>query len=105
VVPDIDGKEFAITSNEIFDMPTFPKRLAVIGGGYIACEFASIFNGLGSEVVQFVRRDHILRGFDEDVRRFTEEQMLQQGVDIRFETQVEKIEKKEDGLHLSLNNG
>jgi glutathione reductase (NADPH) len=66
----VPGAELAISSNEIFDLPSFPKRLVVVGGGYIACEFASIFNGLGAAVTQLYRGEQILRGFDREVRDF-----------------------------------
>ncbi len=62
MVPNIVGREYVLTSNEIFDLPVFPKRLVVVGGGYIASEFASIFNGLGAQVTQLYRGDSILRG-------------------------------------------
>src|SRR5690606_29094043 len=70
VVPDFPGREHVITSNEIFDVAQFPKRLVVVGAGYIACEFASIFNGLGAEVHIVIRRNRILRGFDEEICAF-----------------------------------
>ena len=72
---EVAGNELAISSNEIFDLAEFPKRLVVVGGGYIACEFASIFNGLGSQVVQVCRADQILRGFDDEVRHFVAAEM------------------------------
>ncbi len=64
VVPDVPGGELAITSNEIFHLDTLPERVLVVGGGYIACEFACILNGLGCEVTQFYRGAQVLRGFD-----------------------------------------
>ena len=68
VVPDIPGAELGITSNEMFGLRSQPKRLAIVGGGYVACEFAGIMNGLGTEVLQFYRGAQILRGFDDDIR-------------------------------------
>jgi glutathione reductase (NADPH) len=68
VPADVPGGERAISSNEIFDLARFPARLAVVGGGYIASEFASIFNGLGARVTQLYRGEQILRGFDRDIR-------------------------------------
>ncbi len=79
-IPDISGKELVITSNEIFDLEQFPKRLVVVGGGYIAVEFASIFNGLGSEVTQLYRGNLFLRGFDNEIRQFTDEEIRKKGI-------------------------
>ncbi|MEB0138754.1 MULTISPECIES: glutathione-disulfide reductase [unclassified Undibacterium] len=104
-VPHIAGAEHAITSNDIFDLAVFPKRLLVVGGGYIACEFASIFNGLGAQVTQLYRGEQILRGFDDDVRQFLAAEMRQAGVDLRLNTDVATIINSEDGLTVSLNNG
>src|SRR3954466_6228185 len=67
-VPDFPGREHVVTSDGMFDIDPFPKRLMVVGGGYIACEFASIFNGLGARVTQLYRGEQVLRGFDDDVR-------------------------------------
>ena len=90
-VPDIAGREHVITSNEIFDIEPFPKRLLVVGGGYIACEFASIFNGLGAQVTQLYRGEQVLRGFDDDVRSFISAEMLKAGVDLRLNADVTNI--------------
>jgi len=102
LVPDVPGREHVITSNEIFDLPAFPKRLVVVGGGYIASEFASIFNGLGSSVVQLYRGEQILRGFDAEVRQFAADEMCKHGVAIRVSTDVRSIEKTADGLLVTL---
>ena len=104
-VPDVPGREHVVTSNEIFDLPTFPKRLVVVGGGYIASEFASIFNGLGSNVVQLYRGEQILRGFDHDVRAHLASEMKKKGIDIRLGEDVEKIERSGDRVRVSLTNG
>ena len=104
-VPFIHGREHAITSNEVFDLPTFPKRLAVVGGGYIASEFASIFSGLGSEVVQIYRGEALLRGFDDDVRHFVGEEMAKDGIAFRFHNNVTAIHKTDTGLRLALADG
>jgi len=90
-VPDIAGREHVITSNEIFDVEPFPKRLLVVGGGYIACEFASIFNGLGAQVTQLYRGAQVLRGFDDDVRSFIAAEMQKAGVDLRLNSDVANI--------------
>jgi glutathione reductase (NADPH) len=104
-VPAFEGSEHAITSNEMFDLPTFPKRLVVVGAGYIACEFASIFNGLGAQVTQLYRGEQILRGFDDEVRAFAAQEFAKHGVDIRTHTDVARIDKTTDGLRITLNNG
>ena len=101
-VPDIPGREHVVTSNEIFDLPMFPKRLVVVGGGYIASEFASIFNGLGAQVTQLYRGEQILRGFDDDVRHFAAEEMRKHGVHLRVSTDVRGIAKTADGLVVTL---
>ncbi len=103
-VPDIPGIEHAITSDEAFDLLELPQRVAIIGGGFIACEFAGIFNGLGSEVSLLYRGDAVLRGFDHDVRRVVGEEMRKKGVELMLETDVESIRKTEQGLELSLKN-
>ncbi len=86
-----------LTSNEMFDLEPFPARLLVIGGGYIACEFASIFNGLGSRVTQLYRGPQVLRGFDDDVRRFLGAEMVKKGVDLRLNANVAAIERDAGG--------
>ncbi len=105
VVPPIPGAELAITSNEIFDLPAFPSRLVVVGGGYIACEFASIFRGLGSQVTQLYRGEQVLRGFDVDVRNFVAAEMRKKGVDVRTGVDVERIERAEGALQVHLRDG
>ena len=97
VAPDVPGGELAISSNEIFDLPAFPKRLVVVGGGYIASEFASIFQGLGATVVQSYRGEQILRGFDDDVRHFVASEMGKKGVDIRTDSRVVALARAADG--------
>ncbi len=104
-VPNIEGKEHIISSNEIFDLKEQPKRFLVVGGGYIACEFACIMNGLGSEVTQFYRSEQILRGFDNEVRDFVAEEMRGKGVDLRVNTDVKSIEKTADGLKVTVSDG
>ena len=104
-VPDIPGAEHVITSNEVFDLPDLPKRVLVVGGGYIACEFACIFNGLGSEVTQLYRRDLILRGFDADLRAHVGAEMRAKGIDIRYGCDVAEIQKRDAGLTAFLVSG
>jgi glutathione reductase (NADPH) len=105
-VPDIAGREHVITSDDIFDLEPFPQRLLVVGGGYIACEFASIFNGLGSSVTQLYRGAQVLRGFDEEVRNFISAEMKKAGVDLRLNADVADIQKQADGrLNVRLVDG
>ncbi|QXL83918.1 glutathione-disulfide reductase [Comamonas sp. NLF-1-9] len=104
-VPELPGRELVVTSNEIFDLPRFPRRLAVVGGGYIASEFASIFRGMGSEVVQLYRGEQILRGFDDEVRNFAAQEMGKAGVDIRCHADVVRVEAAGEGRRLILKDG
>ena len=104
-VPHMTGREHVLTSNEMFDLPTFPKRLLVVGGGYIACEFASIFNGLGAQVTQLYRGEQILRGFDDEVRHFIAAEMNKAGVALRLNTGVIAINRTALGLEVSLEGG
>lgn len=96
-IPDMPGAEHILSSNEIFDLPNFPKRFLIVGGGYIAVEFAGVFNGLGSDVSLLYRGEKILRGFDEEVRDFICEEMEKKGVNIRLETNVTSITKMKYG--------
>jgi len=97
-VPELPGIEHAITSNEAFFLPELPKRVVVVGGGYIAVEFAGIFHGLGSDVTQVYRGPLFLRGFDDDVRNFLADEMMKKDLDIRFNTDIKSIEKQDSGL-------
>lgn len=104
-IPEFPGSEHCITSNEVFNLADFPKRFMVYGGGYIATEFASIFHGLGAETTQVYRGDMILRGFDEEVRGFVQQEMQQQGVKLHLNTQIQQLEKRNAGLLVTLSNG
>jgi glutathione reductase (NADPH) len=104
-VPEIPGREHIVTSDAMFDLEPFPKRLLVVGGGYIACEFASIFNGLGSQVTQLHRRAHLLTGFDDDVRQFVANEMGKAGVDVRLNVEVASIARGPGGLVVTLARG
>ncbi|MDX1557069.1 MAG: FAD-dependent oxidoreductase, partial [Xanthomonadales bacterium] len=104
-VPEIPGIEHAITSNEMFHLEALPERVAVIGGGYIACEFAGILNGLGAETILVYRGDALLRGFDKDVREAITAEIPKKGVDLRLETDIQAIEKNENGLELRTIDG
>ncbi|MBN9087671.1 MAG: glutathione-disulfide reductase [Reyranella sp.] len=97
-MPPIPGHEFAITSNEAFHLPDpLPKRITIVGGGYIAVEFAGIFNGLGCETELVIRRDRVLRGFDEECRTFVHESLKASGIRIRTETEIQRICRTKDG--------
>ncbi|WP_306714609.1 glutathione-disulfide reductase [Burkholderia dolosa] len=96
-LPPRPGIEHAITSREALSLPALPKRIAVVGGGYIAVEFAGIFNGFGSRVDLFYRGDTILRGFDDDVRQFLSDEMTKQGVTIHCRAVIDAIERADDG--------
>jgi len=104
-IPPFPGSELAVTSNEIFDLDAFPQRLVIVGGGYIAVEFAGIFNGLGADVTQLYRGPLFLRGFDSDVRAHAVQEIRKTGVDLRFETNVTEICHGADGLDVTLTDG
>jgi glutathione reductase (NADPH) len=102
----VEGLEHAITSNEIFDLPAFPRRLLVVGGGYIAVEFASLFQRLGSQVTQVMRAANLLRGFDDDMRTGMRDAMARAGVTFRFGALPTRIERARDGaLGVALSDG
>ena len=104
-VPHFKGREHVITSNEVFDLDPFPRRFLVVGGGYIACEFASIFNGLGAQVTQLYRGEQVLRGFDSEIRHFVAGEMRKSGVDLRLNADVVDVRKAADGLHVECEGG
>jgi len=103
--PEIPGIEYAISSNEAFDLPELPKRITVVGGGYIAVEFAGIFNGLGVETSLLYRGEEILRGFDLEIRSKLREEMIKKGIDVRIHTNVDEIKKDGDQFVLTLSDG
>jgi len=104
-IPHFVGREHAITSDDIFDLEPFPQRLLVVGGGYIASEFASIFNGLGAKVTQLYRGEQILRGFDDEIRHFVAAEMVKHGVDLRLNADVVDIRKTDEGLRVECEGG
>jgi len=104
-VPDIRGRELAVISDDMFYLENFPKRALVVGGGYIAVEFAGILNGLGAEVTQLYRGPHFLRGFDDDLRHFLCDEMRKKGIDVRFNATVECIEKHDGRICAELGDG
>ncbi len=91
-LPEFPGREHVITSNEAFYLPEFPRRVVVVGGGYIAVEFAGIFNGLGAAATLLYRGDLFLRGFDDSVRAFVAEQLRQKHIDLQFGARVARVE-------------
>jgi glutathione reductase (NADPH) len=103
--PEVDGVEHAITSNEAFHLERLPKSIVVAGGGYIAVEFAGIFNGLGVDTTLVYRGPMILRGFDDDVRAHLTLEMERRGVKIVCSAQHQRIEKTEAGFVSVLSNG
>ncbi|KAL9271402.1 Glutathione reductase, chloroplastic-like protein [Drosera capensis] len=105
-IPDIPGNEYAITSDHALDLPEKPEKIAIIGGGYIALEFAGIFNGLSSDVHVFIRQKKVLRGFDEEIRDFIAEQISVRGIELHTEETPQAIVKSSDGsLALKTNKG
>jgi glutathione reductase (NADPH) len=103
--PEIPGIDLTITSDDVFHLPELPERVAVVGGGFIACEFAGVFNGLGSKVTQIYRGDAVLRGFDADVRRVVSAELVNKGVDLKLENNVVSIERNESGRVVELLDG
>ncbi|MFQ5959190.1 MAG: glutathione-disulfide reductase [Alphaproteobacteria bacterium] len=104
-VPKVPGAEHAITSNEAFFLDKLPEQVIVVGGGYVAVEFAGIFHGLGADVVQLYRGPLFLRGFDDDVRMTLADEMTKKGIDVRFNANIAKIEKADGSLRAMLDDG
>jgi glutathione reductase (NADPH) len=105
MVPKFSGSGHAITSNEMFFLPALPQKIIIVGGGYIGVEFAGILHGLGVEVTQLYWGPLFLRGFDYDCRETLAEEMKKRGIDLRFNADIETIEKTEVGLRATLNGG
>lgn len=103
--PTIPGGELGITSNEVFHLKELPKRILVVGGGYIAVEFAGVFAGLGSEVTLLHRGDKLLRGFDEDIRDALADAYRHRGIDLALERTVHRLDRRPDGIAATLNDG
>ncbi len=103
--PPIPGGELGITSNEVFHLETQPKRILIVGGGYIAVEFAGIFAGLGSQVTLLHRGDKLLRGFDEDIRDALGEAYRQRGIDVVLQKTLSRLEKTGEGIAATLSDG
>lgn len=104
-VPEFPGSEWVTTSNDMFYLERLPRRIAIVGGGYIAVEFAGILNGLGVETHLLYRGDLILKGFDRELRAQLAEEMAQKGIRIRLGVEVERIDKIGDELQLQLVSG
>ena len=104
-VPEVPGAEHAITSNEVFHLEEMPRRVVIVGGGYIGVEFAGILHGLGAQVTQLYRGPLFLRGFDIDLRRTLAEEMRKKGIDLRFEADVECITRGKGGLRITETDG
>lgn len=105
VKPDLPGAEEALTSNEIFHLEDLPRSILIIGGGYIASEFACILNGLGVQVTQYYRGAQILRGFDEEARGLIADEMMQNGVDLHLGCNIVEMEKRDGGFRVKATNG
>ena len=104
-IPDIPGKEHIISSNEVFFLDKLPSKVVIVGGGYIAVEFAGIFHGLGVDTTLLYRGPLFLRGFDDDLRQQLAEEMQAKGINVLFNTNIDAIEKQGDELHASLTSG
>jgi glutathione reductase (NADPH) len=105
VMPEIPGIEHAISSDEALDLKALPKRVLIVGGGYIAMEFAGIFGTLGSKVTIAIRAERVLRHFDQDVRIALTEEMTARGIEIHAHAHVTRIDKQADGLVATLKEG
>jgi glutathione reductase (NADPH) len=105
VKPAIPGAELMITSNEAFHLNEQPKRIVIVGGGYIALEFAGIFNGFGSKVTVLYRGEQILRGFDDDIRNHLAGELVKSGIDLRCKIDLTRIEKQNGALRVHLTDG
>lgn len=97
IIPELEGAEHGITSNEVFHLPECPKRIVIVGGGYIANEFAGIFHQFGSHVTMINRGSDLLRGYDEQIRDRLLQISMTKGINFRFNAKMEKIEKNADG--------
>jgi glutathione reductase (NADPH) len=103
--PDIANADAGIVSDDLFDLPQLPKSLLIVGGGYIASEFAGVMNGLGVKVTQFYRGEQILRGFDNEARTLVAEQMVEKGIDLQLNTNIAEMEKRDGGVWVKSTTG
>ncbi|ADO69589.1 glutathione-disulfide reductase [Stigmatella aurantiaca] len=97
-MPSLPGIEHVLSSDGVLSLPELPRRMIIVGGGYIGVEFASIFNGLGTQVTLLVREDTVLKGFDEDVRSVLSQELRKKGIDLRCGASVRDVEMKADGI-------
>lgn len=104
-IPDIPGKEYVLSSNELFELEKVPSSLLIVGGGYIGVEFAGIFHGYGAKIQQIYRQPHLLRGFDKDVVTALEKEMMRKGIDLVANQSVIKVEKAQQELVLTAASG
>ena len=94
-VPTFEGSDLVMTSNDVFNLRELPKRVLIYGGGYIACEFAGILNGMGAHVTQYYRGEQILRGFDQDIRNHLYQAMGERGIDIELNQVIKRVTRKD----------
>ncbi|MDH5797258.1 MAG: glutathione-disulfide reductase [Paracoccaceae bacterium] len=104
-VPRFPGAEHVWTSEDVFLMQHLPKSVLIVGGGYIACEFAGIFNGLGVKTTQIYRGEQLLRGFDDEARDVVANAMIKRGIDVRLHTDIASVEKTDEGLLAHMQHG
>lgn len=105
VKPDVSGADLMITSDDVFEMNTMPQRIAIVGAGYIACEFAGIFNGLGSRVTLLCRGEQVLRGFDDELRAHLGVEMAGSGIDVKLGVDVKSVTRTGGTLLVKMSNG
>ena len=103
--PGVSGREYIISSDQVFHLSEWPRRVVIVGGGYIAVEFAGIFNGLGVNTTLVHRNERLLTGFDDDIRQFAQEQIAATGVKILSQTEVNEVTPVAEGLKLTLSEG
>ncbi|MDC1223418.1 glutathione-disulfide reductase [Ascidiaceihabitans sp.] len=103
--PNIPNADVGIVSDDLFDLPELPKTMLIIGGGYIASEFAGVMNGLGVSVTQYYRGDQILRGFDNEARTLIADQMVEKGIDLQLGTNIAEMEKRDNGVLVKSTTG
>ncbi|GHG90637.1 glutathione-disulfide reductase [Pseudodonghicola xiamenensis] len=104
-LPDVPGADLGISSNEIFHLPKLPKSILIVGGGYIASEFAGVLNGLGVAVTQYCRSEQILRGFDDEARKLVGEEMVKSGIDLQFNVNAQELARDGDGIRVTSTDG
>ena len=103
--PNIPNADVGIVSDDLFDLPELPKTMLIIGGGYIASEFAGVMNGLGVSVTQYYRGEQILRGFDNEARTLIADQMVEKGIDLQLGTNIAEMEKRDGRVWVKSTTG